>query len=178
MQIYSKSMKNALQICTSGGDVYYASRNLLSTCLFKVYRNIMLSDLQCLIFALLNTDEFTGELFWIIWCNERSRLKIKCIIEPFIKKCICVCVCVRVAGGGGVVLEGRKRLNLPSPPLSFLHVIVICTFMSLYSIVSDLLHFHTKLVTNSGSLACLSAVGSNSGVLSYAFHMSMPFLNV
>ena len=32
MQIYSKSMKNALQICTSGGDVYYASRNLLSTC--------------------------------------------------------------------------------------------------------------------------------------------------
>ena len=42
MQIYSKSMKNATsplssiqksqQICTWGGDVYYASRNLLSTC--------------------------------------------------------------------------------------------------------------------------------------------------
>ena len=39
MQIYSKSTKNATslftkinaipQICTSGGDVYYASRNLL-----------------------------------------------------------------------------------------------------------------------------------------------------
>ena len=48
MHIYSKSMKNATsplsiqksqQICTWGGDVYYASRNLLSTCyLFsKVY---------------------------------------------------------------------------------------------------------------------------------------------
>ena len=40
MQIYSKSMKNATsiqksqQICTWGGDVYYASRNLLSTCFF------------------------------------------------------------------------------------------------------------------------------------------------
>ena len=38
MQIYSKSMKNATsiqksqQICTWGGDVYYASRKLLSTC--------------------------------------------------------------------------------------------------------------------------------------------------
>ena len=42
MQIYSKSMKNATspiqksqQICISGGDVYYASRNLLSTCFIK-----------------------------------------------------------------------------------------------------------------------------------------------
>ena len=26
------SIKNSQQICTSGGDVYYASRNLLSTC--------------------------------------------------------------------------------------------------------------------------------------------------
>ena len=45
MQIYSKSTKNATsplftkinaipQICTSGGDVYYASRNLLIHLLF------------------------------------------------------------------------------------------------------------------------------------------------
>ena len=47
MQIYSKSMKNATslisiqksqQIYTWGGDVYYASRNLLSTC-FTVARD-------------------------------------------------------------------------------------------------------------------------------------------
>ena len=46
MQIYSKSMKNATsplsiqksqQICTWGGDVYYASRNLLSTCYYYMY---------------------------------------------------------------------------------------------------------------------------------------------
>ena len=43
MQIYSKSMKNATssiqksqQICTVGGDVYYASRNLLSTCFHRI----------------------------------------------------------------------------------------------------------------------------------------------
>ena len=29
------SIQKSQQICTSGGDVYYASRNLLSTCLAK-----------------------------------------------------------------------------------------------------------------------------------------------
>ena len=51
MQIYSKSTKNATsplftkinaipQICTSGGDVYYASRNLLIHLCFSVLRRI------------------------------------------------------------------------------------------------------------------------------------------
>ena len=62
MQIYAnffKSMKNALQICTSGGDVYYASRNLLSTCLighdhsdlFTIFIFLILCIRSVLLFA-------------------------------------------------------------------------------------------------------------------------------
>ena len=54
MQIYSKSIKNATsssiqkpqQICTSGGDVYYASRNLLSTCLSWKGKPVLASSLS------------------------------------------------------------------------------------------------------------------------------------
>ena len=33
-KFHLSSIQKSQQICTSGGDVYYASRNLLSTCFF------------------------------------------------------------------------------------------------------------------------------------------------
>ena len=73
MQIYSKSMKNALQICTSGGDVYYASRNLLSTCSYWPWYNSQV-NIHVFLFMHFLLSLWLLRSPWYVWMVHLSQL--------------------------------------------------------------------------------------------------------